>query len=508
MSIHESSVNFKNLIKDLADIYPYDVNEVILVELIANALDAKASKISIDFDSENSILVVTDDGKGMSAENFDEYHDFAAGLKTRGTGIGFAGVGAKISFNIANKVVTETFSQSFRGGSNWYLKSNKKLIWEDIEPKKLKTYGTRVEIHFLKNIKAPYSNSFDIEKIIKKHYLPLFDKTFLDTYNKLGFYSKNLIFITNKRVLEPIEIQDEYNLEKVKKFIPKKAGKGFGLGILGLSEREYPFTDDMVGILLCSYGKVIKADLFNQFPGHIGTRIFGMVEVPEFVHFLTTSKTDFIRKLRHRRFELLYSPIRQEFKNWLEELGIQSAEIAEDNEALKLEKELKKLIDDIPELSEFLGFRTKTKVFQEDKNGSTEVSIQEGADIAFPDGDGQKGMVGIKSSGENEGEALVAESGGAEKANPISRVSRRGPKISFVEAKERNELAWVDGSTISINCGHPSYIRAQTNPLSKRIHNLFAIANAIQKFILEEEDIHNEKFSFIDKMMAAWGEKR
>lgn len=508
MSIHESSVNFKNLIKDLADIYPYDVNEVILVELIANALDAKAINISIEYDSVNNVLVVSDDGKGMSAENFDEYHDFAAGLKTRGTGIGFAGVGAKISFNIANKVITETFSQTFHGGSNWYLKSNKKLIWEDIEPKNITNHGTRVEIHFSKKLESPYTITKNIKEIVKKHYLPLFDKTFLDTYSKWGFYSKDLRFIVNRQVLEPVEIQDEYNLEKVKKFVPKKAGKRIGLGILGLSEREYPFSADMVGVLLCSYGKVIKTDLFNQFPGNIGTRIFGMVEVPEFVHFLTTSKTDFIRKLSHRRFESLYSPIRQEFKNWLEELGIQSAEIVGNNEAITLEKELKKLIDDIPELSDFLGFRTKTKVPQENKNGSTEASIQEGADITFPDGDGQKGMVGIKAPGENEGEALVAENGGTEKANPISRVSRRGPKISFVEAKERNELAWVDGNTISINCGHPSYIRAQKNPLSKRIHNLFAIANAIQKFILEEEDIHNEKFSFIDKMMAAWGEKR
>ena len=125
MSIHESSVNFQNLIKDLAEIYPYDVDEVVLVELIANALDAKARKISIEFDREKKTLVVADDGKGMNADDFEEYHDFAAGLKTRGTGIGFAGVGAKISFNIANKVVTETYSQLFRGGSNWYLQSKR-----------------------------------------------------------------------------------------------------------------------------------------------------------------------------------------------------------------------------------------------------------------------------------------------------------------------------------------------------------------------------------------------
>jgi len=102
MSIHESSVNFKNLIKDLADIYPYDVDEVILVELIANALDAKANNVSIDYDPENKVLVVFDDGKGMNSDTFEEYHDFAAGLKTRGTGIGFAGVVERLGGQVLN----------------------------------------------------------------------------------------------------------------------------------------------------------------------------------------------------------------------------------------------------------------------------------------------------------------------------------------------------------------------------------------------------------------------
>ena len=111
MATHDCSVNFENLIRDLADMYPFEVGTVVLVELVANALDSKASKISIDFDSRTKVLIVTDNGTGMTASNFDQYHDFAAGLKTRGMGIGFAGVGAKISFNIATRVITETRSR-------------------------------------------------------------------------------------------------------------------------------------------------------------------------------------------------------------------------------------------------------------------------------------------------------------------------------------------------------------------------------------------------------------
>ena len=87
MNRHESTVNFQNLIKDLADMYPQEVDEVVVVELIANSLDAGASRISIDYDPAINVLVVTDNGRGMDSSQFEQYHDFAAGLKTRGSGM-------------------------------------------------------------------------------------------------------------------------------------------------------------------------------------------------------------------------------------------------------------------------------------------------------------------------------------------------------------------------------------------------------------------------------------
>ena len=158
MGRHQSSVNFKNLIKDLADMYPFDVGTVVLIELVANSLDSKATLIDIDYYSQGRSLVVTDNGTGMTQEDFDQYHDFAAGLKTRGMGIGFAGVGAKISFNIASQVITETRSSSYAGGSNWYLESEKNLIWDDIPPSHLDNHGTRVNVIFRKGVGLPFND--------------------------------------------------------------------------------------------------------------------------------------------------------------------------------------------------------------------------------------------------------------------------------------------------------------------------------------------------------------
>jgi len=489
--------------------YPFDVAEVVPVELIANSLDAKPTRILIDFDPHTKVLVVTDDGKGMTASEFDQYHDFAAGLKTRGTGIGFAGVGAKVSFNIAERVITETRSKAFTGGSNWYLQSKKKLVWEDIQPVHLQGYGTRVEVRFTSNATFPYSSTEDLHKLLKRHYLPLLDTGYLDLYARLDLYSSDIRFVVNGQIINPSKLSEDFALEEVREFFPQKASKRIGYGILGLAPSEYPLGANLCGVLLCTLGKVIKADLFNQFPGSIGTRILGLVEIPNFVNFLTTAKTDFIRNPRkHREFESLYNPIRQEFKTWLGKLGIQPTETIGTDEARRLERELKRISDDVPELADFFGFRARKTILQADSSGTANASLQEGTEVTFPDGKGQAGEEpGLVDVGDQPGQALVEDKdAGTKPAKPISRVGRQGPKISFAEVPDKVDLAWVDGNNVVINSGHPSYVKVRSDSIARRLHSLFAIASAVQKFVASGED--TKDLMFADRMMAAWGKRR
>ena len=506
MSIHESSINYQNLIRDLAEMYTFEVAEIVVVELIANSLDAKATCIEIDYNPSKKIITIQDNGSGMDSHQFDEYHDFAAGLKKRGTGIGFAGLGAKISFNIADRVTTETKSRTFSGGSNWYMQSNKKLIWEDIQPTHLRGHGTRVEVRFKTTAKPFYASTEDLIKLIRRHYFPLMESKFLHLYESLHLYSKDLRFIVNGRTIKPIKVTEDLSLSKEREFYPQKAGKKFGYGIFGLSEKEYPIAPDVCGVLLCTYGKVIKADLFNQFPSNLGPRLFGIVEIPEFIKFLTTSKTDFIHKRKQREFETLYDPIRQEFKDWLKDLGIETSEIKDSDEAIKLERELKKLIEDIPELAEFFGFRSRKNVLQLSDTGSLNANFQNGIDETFPIGEGSSDRdIGPVDVGNEPGKALVEDDKGSEKVEPISRKSRKGPKITFFEAPNRVDLAWVEGNCIFINTGHPCYAKTHTNITARRLHNLFAIASAIQRFLGNESTTPD--LMFIDRMMSAWGSK-
>src|SRR5207253_1907645 len=130
----ETRVNLRHLLEDIRDTYPFPVEEVILTELVANALDSGASEIRLTIATEPPALTVCDNGKGMSPPQLDRYHDIAATTKERGTGIGFAGLGAKLALLAAEAVITETRAAQSTNATRWRLEGNSRAPWELIEP--------------------------------------------------------------------------------------------------------------------------------------------------------------------------------------------------------------------------------------------------------------------------------------------------------------------------------------------------------------------------------------
>jgi HSP90 family molecular chaperone len=105
---YETRVNLRRLLHDIRDAYPAPIEEVIITELIANALDSGATRIEFIVDPNAHMMRCVDNGTGMRRMELKEYHDIAATTKTRGRGIGFAGIGAKLSLLVADHVITET----------------------------------------------------------------------------------------------------------------------------------------------------------------------------------------------------------------------------------------------------------------------------------------------------------------------------------------------------------------------------------------------------------------
>jgi hypothetical protein len=106
----ETRVDLLHLLEDLRDAYPGSTEETILTEIAANALDSGAATITLASDPAAPALTIADDGRGMKRRELARYHDIASSTKTRGAGIGFAGVGIKI----AQLVCAETVVQSLR----------------------------------------------------------------------------------------------------------------------------------------------------------------------------------------------------------------------------------------------------------------------------------------------------------------------------------------------------------------------------------------------------------
>src|SRR5947199_5887839 len=133
----ETRVDLLHLLEDLRDAYPGALEETILTEMVANSLDSGARRIRLTTDAAAAALVVADDGSGMRRPELARYHDIAASAKTRGQGIGFAGVGIKLGLLVCEEVITETRRRKTHLPTRWYLASPHRAPWKWVPPNSL-----------------------------------------------------------------------------------------------------------------------------------------------------------------------------------------------------------------------------------------------------------------------------------------------------------------------------------------------------------------------------------
>ena len=123
------------------------LEETILTEVIANALDSGASRIGMLTDAGSATLTIVDNGRGMQRRELARYHDVAASTKTRGEGIGFAGVGIKLGLLVSREVITETRRGATHIATRWHLATRHRAPWKWTPPRGLTTTrGTAVRL--------------------------------------------------------------------------------------------------------------------------------------------------------------------------------------------------------------------------------------------------------------------------------------------------------------------------------------------------------------------------
>ncbi|HPP29416.1 MAG TPA: ATP-binding protein [bacterium] len=493
----KSGVNVKRLVKNIADQYPFEPQKAAIIELIANSLDARASLIEIVLDKEEGILSLKDNGIGMDKGAFQEYHNFASSTKTRGSGIGFAGQGAKLALNFCSKVLSETMSSNYKGYSEWFLKGNDapyKIF--DNQIFSLDTFGTKVTLYLNKEAIEFYTKEL-IEEIIYEHYFPLIDPNLKNVYKTL--YKEYIkILLNGEEILLDKSIEDM--MEDKKDIIisiyhkPKAVGK---IGIIRNTEVEFP------GIMVCTFGKVIERTYFKKEPRE-KEKIMGWIEAPYLIEAVTTDKCRF--QAGNKIWEGFFKKAQSEFSKYLESIGLLERTIRRELNYSNLEKEINHILKNLPEFS-FFGSKVEKSVSipnpdGEDKklgNGTQKVSGTAG-------GETEGGGISV-FPGDQSGKAPTTESGEGIKAEARTRTIRSGIKIAEDERTDLEQEAWFDGETVTVNKSHPAYIKAKNKELLN-YHILKCVIMELIKFTLEKDPAPSycRVFELQNKFFRLWGE--
>ena len=272
----QTRVDLQHLLEDLRDAYPDAIEETILSEIVANALDSGATSVRVLTDPSEKTVVVVDDGCGMGRRELARYHDLAASTKTRGEGIGFAGVGIKLGLLVAEAVLTETRRGSVHVATRWHLASRQKAPWQWVAPPGwVGERGTAVGLK-LQNPLSPLLDAGFVEARLRLHYEPLFDAAFDEILSER--YPSGIGFWVNGRPMPRRRAGESGERAALVVRLPRKrkpAAFGF------LARVSSPLPEDLQGLAISTLGKVIRRGwdwigLTSSSPGLVG----GLIEAP------------------------------------------------------------------------------------------------------------------------------------------------------------------------------------------------------------------------------------
>ena len=209
-------------------------------------------------DKENKTFTAIDNGKGMKREVLANYHNIASTTKVRGKGIGFAGVGAKLSLLISDYVITEAKGgYGSRCATKWHLKSDTSAPWQftPFLGKVSSPRGVAVSI-ILKDNNHPLLLEDFLVKKVYQHFYSLFHPQLFEVILK-HIYKKGVEFFIGGQ-----KIAFTCNNSFAPKMFQIKIGQGrykrlAGVGYLNKGDN----TDSLLGmgLTVSTYCKVIKS---------------------------------------------------------------------------------------------------------------------------------------------------------------------------------------------------------------------------------------------------------
>jgi hypothetical protein len=540
-TLGETRVDLVHLLEDLRDAYPGSLEETILTEIVANALDSGADSLLLEADSEAATLIASDNGRGMTRHELSRYHDLATTTKRRGSGIGFAGVGIKLGLLACREVITETRRGRQHAATSWRLSNRNRAPWSWIEPPHLLEHdGTAVLMH-LSNALSQLLDAGFIEATVLRHFQPLFEPEFLDILAR-SYPAGFTIVVNGHAVVGPIRGAQRNAIGIRVGRQRKPSGIGY------IARHDEPLPEPERGLAISTLGKVIRRgwDWLGVTPAD-ADRIEGIIEVPALADALTLNKGDFLRHGARGALFLSYRKAIQEavtgqFADW----GAAPAPTRRAPRTRPMERDIRRVLGDLagdyPMLATLVQQRAggqrrlplgdpadgmgdlrgdwgagealvSDNARQEQppadadvagenaRDGSDEIR---GADGTVADG-GTAGDVGAdENAGDATGDGPPAE-------RPVSvqlpgRGRRRRPatlslEIRFESRPDDVTLGRLIESTVFVNDAHPAYRRAVASR-AEGYHIALSVAAALAPLTVEPAQAQH----FISTFLARWGE--
>lgn len=511
----ETRVDLLHLLEDLRDAYPGSIEETILTEIMANALDSGATRIAFECDPTQSTLIAVDNGCGMQRRELARYHDIAASTKTRGQGIGFAGVGIKLGLLVCSEVFTETRRGKSYVATSWHMASRHRAPWKWVPPAGLVSErGTAVRLK-VQNALSPLLDPGFLEGALRRHFQPLLDPSFDEFL--AGHYSKDVAIHINGEQLDRHAWSAPVHAPLAIRFSRKR--KPSALGYLIRQENSLP--EEVRGLGISTYGKVIRRgwDWLGMTPVS-PERIGGVIEVPELAACLTLNKGDFIRTGARGAIYLAFRKAIQEAVS--RQLAVwgdapASTDQAPPREVAPLQRDLVHVLEDLavdfPLLSSLVEHRfggqkrlsfgqpsaTESRALVAGSVADQSEAFADNPDAAIApqtrNGDSSRGGTPGSAVGK-AARGLLLPARGA-----VRRPGHYALDIQFEDQPETLELAHLMESTVWVNRAHPAYRRAVVSR-SIGYHIALAVAMALAPLAVESADEH----AFVSTFLFRWGE--
>ena len=473
---YQSTVSdWKKLIIDFRDQFPYDPVTALIVETFANALDAKAMEIKIYI--KDDVFKIIDNGMGMTQYEFEQYHNIASLTKRKGEGIGFAGVGAKIFLDGAVHIATETKSKDFHGATLWTF-HGEIPEWKPIKPPNILSYktGTCVEVKLKEEDKEKLTPNF-IKQVLHQFY----NGVLLGHYNVKRVTINNIILKSWQP--EDIEIRKEINIR-----VGKRIVKGF------LIKTKQKLPECFQGPSIVVYGKTVTQEWFRQYPIG-GEYLTGLIFADYLIEILRTSKSDFDRTSMLWRY--FHNRVGSFIGTWLDEIGAKPKPPKVSYNLQQLSSEIEGTINNLLKLPEFSDLANK--IFQniihrqvaiKTRDGELTGSKIEGIQKTSGTTGGQDKGEGVPIPGNEEGKGVIEDETGDVPIERIRRKVKGGIRINFDKQPENLLEGWIDPSiqAVVINTGHPAWKIA--DELYSQAYHLLRTAFTV---LIEETSAENPK---------------